>query len=346
MACPKCGGVDRVELAPGFFECQSQTLFGVVPTGHVGNPAPIAHYRVCAHRYQESTGIGPSLLRACGCGFFAVAACTSCGDPLCGEHATKYEGRVLCPTHLAQARVQASEDAAADARRASAAREAAIAHDLSTLQTSDDYEELTAAIPGLVDVDVPDHTVRRAAGALFTQSGRVPQLDLLGLAPGSSGWFSKPPRVTTRIPLFAYRKHGRITGREGGGSVYRGISPEGISYEYLSFRCARPPWGADGYVVPAGDVVRRREGAAGQAFMLGVVTNIKPVTLPMLKEWIYRGNEDSGYLFTEFDGSEHSAEVVGGKEAYEAEAQAYAHLKEPNNSFGWVLFANGVEQFR
>jgi hypothetical protein len=78
MACPGCGGVERVELAPGFFECRSPVAADHLWLGPAGTG------QVCGRRYQD--GPMDATVGCIFCGLSAFARCTGCVDPVCGVH--------------------------------------------------------------------------------------------------------------------------------------------------------------------------------------------------------------------------------------------------------------------
>lgn|SRR5579862_5695918 len=117
MACPSCGGSDRISVAPGFWECCSQLAErrpGRVPDpmGPAGATMPITDiiYRTCGVRYHEAAGSGVTLL--CECSTFAIGVCGECMKPVCGDHSRLLDGQRLCISH-----VRAKEEAAAKAAR-------------------------------------------------------------------------------------------------------------------------------------------------------------------------------------------------------------------------------------
>ncbi|HEX7135987.1 MAG TPA: hypothetical protein VF228_25635 [Iamia sp.] len=129
-ACPVCTGDDRVEIAPGYYECTSTVYgtapgpgYGAPPTGQFG-PQLVTTSGVCGHRYQEGTSMSSSPLgcTAPGCGYFAVGRCAQCGDPVCGQHLGNHEGTSLCPTHLTEARATAQARAREERASVAAAR--------------------------------------------------------------------------------------------------------------------------------------------------------------------------------------------------------------------------------
>jgi hypothetical protein len=96
VTCPKCGGYDRLELAPGWFECRSKIevdYSAPVPGGVYG------YAEQCGHRYQSPpyATSGPSA-PFCDCGVASVGLCVTCRKPFCGIHAPKLltNGRNLC----------------------------------------------------------------------------------------------------------------------------------------------------------------------------------------------------------------------------------------------------------
>lgn len=129
MTCPSCGGSQRTELAPGFYECQTTVVatspgpgYGAPPTGQFG-PQHITTTHPCGYRYQEGSSSSPGLACVAGCGRFAVGTCTSCGQPVCGL-CSPGNGPLLCPTHRAEKRARADEREAELARQKAATPEA------------------------------------------------------------------------------------------------------------------------------------------------------------------------------------------------------------------------------
>jgi hypothetical protein len=83
--CPNCGGTQVRQITPGFFECESRVLVGVVPLEVSGQPAPIPDYRICGRRFQAGKTAETPL---CACGRYSIGRCSDCARPLCGEHGT------------------------------------------------------------------------------------------------------------------------------------------------------------------------------------------------------------------------------------------------------------------
>jgi hypothetical protein len=119
VGCPKCGGAETKQLAPGYYECLSTTVVGVVPPwqggNHTANPAPVT--RTCGYQFQ--IGDGAVTTSQCACGMFAVGTCQTCGAALCGRHGMHAGGVFVCVRHVAEA--GAAERAEA-ARRSAEAR--------------------------------------------------------------------------------------------------------------------------------------------------------------------------------------------------------------------------------
>lgn len=104
--CPRCGGENRIPIAPGFWECHSivtETGTGVGPIPgtppHLGlmGPVPVEVERVCMHRYQEGVTSGGAM-EFCECGTMAIGRCANDGRPVCGEprHSALRADRRLC----------------------------------------------------------------------------------------------------------------------------------------------------------------------------------------------------------------------------------------------------------
>lgn len=106
-SCPQCGGTERAQISPGFYECRNVRTVGVVPPHGPGNPTGTARpvQQVCGHRYQEGgqhTGGA-----VCHCGVFAVGVCQRCGTQICGVHGTHAGGQWVCGRHLEEDRASA-----------------------------------------------------------------------------------------------------------------------------------------------------------------------------------------------------------------------------------------------
>jgi hypothetical protein len=115
--CPHCAGTSRRPITPGYFECTSSVLQGMVPQPGVGE-RPV--YGVCGHRYRQGSGSPPDA-PVCPCGQFAIGSCAECGTPRCGDHGLLSGSRFRCRSHLAaeetlrRKRATASMQAAATA---------------------------------------------------------------------------------------------------------------------------------------------------------------------------------------------------------------------------------------
>ncbi len=76
-ACPKCGGADAHEIAPGYYQCESTDSDG----------------DRCHNRYQAGAQAHNHL---CQCGTFAIGRCVDCGDWICGDHSSLEERDRIC----------------------------------------------------------------------------------------------------------------------------------------------------------------------------------------------------------------------------------------------------------
>ena len=100
MSCPSSGGAQRLEIAPGYFECTSQVA--TVTTDMVPDlamqgryqPVPGRGSRICGARYQ--TGQPGSAALVCSCGTFAIGWCAECATAVCGQHSALTGDRRLC----------------------------------------------------------------------------------------------------------------------------------------------------------------------------------------------------------------------------------------------------------
>ncbi len=110
MACPRCGGISREPIAPGYWRCLSLvTVAGPGPglTNPTGGPLHIAATNLCGCEYQD--GPGPTA-DTCHCGTFAIGFCHTCHTAVCGTHSTmSQDSRRLCGQCVANSRTQAEE---------------------------------------------------------------------------------------------------------------------------------------------------------------------------------------------------------------------------------------------
>jgi hypothetical protein len=111
MTCPRCGGIEREMLAPGYYRCLSTVeVMGYIPApGMHAGPVPLVpgpERRTCGHAYQE--GSANADLGFCDCGTAAVARCVDCDRPLCGIDLVRRGGQVLCADD-ARSRAQEAE---------------------------------------------------------------------------------------------------------------------------------------------------------------------------------------------------------------------------------------------
>lgn len=136
QACPRCGGSEVRQITPGYFECQSFVLDGVIPPTP-GNPAPTPAHRVCGYRFQVSSN--PTEL--CACGRQSIGNCQDCARPLCGLHGTQ-AGLFLCAACVAARREREVRDQAAASAKEAPERETAN----EILRTSPDPAELVRVI--------------------------------------------------------------------------------------------------------------------------------------------------------------------------------------------------------
>jgi hypothetical protein len=116
--CPKCGGSSLSQITPGFFECFSLIVVGVIHRPDGMGPMPAE--RPCGHRFQVSV---PGSAELCQCGRQSIGRCADCTRPLCGIEGTTL-GLFLCPECVSQRaqRRRAEEKAAAEQQQAATAR--------------------------------------------------------------------------------------------------------------------------------------------------------------------------------------------------------------------------------
>jgi hypothetical protein len=125
MSCPVCGGSDRKQIAPNYWECvstvvQESTQYIADPyqPGDGARPIPSQSLRPCGHRYHEGTPQGGQL---CSCGTYAIGVCLRCSVPVCGDCSQLVSTERLCSRHaqqvLVEAQQRAQREAAAATRR-------------------------------------------------------------------------------------------------------------------------------------------------------------------------------------------------------------------------------------
>jgi hypothetical protein len=114
--CPKCGGSELRQITPGFFECTSSVVLGVIQRPDAG-PMPAIH--PCSYGFQVGT---VSSSEPCWCGRDSIGSCVDCARRLCGLHGTT-TGSFLCGdcfnTHSQRKLAAAEEEAAARAAQES-----------------------------------------------------------------------------------------------------------------------------------------------------------------------------------------------------------------------------------
>jgi hypothetical protein len=125
VRCPQCDGSQVRELTPGFFECTSQVLVGVVPPAMSGQPQPIPDYRACRHQFQVG---GAAATPRCACGRYSIGVCGGCSEPLCGIHGAGAEAFLCaeCSRRETQRREQTERQGKADHARSLEQAQAAL----------------------------------------------------------------------------------------------------------------------------------------------------------------------------------------------------------------------------
>jgi hypothetical protein len=111
MACPRCGGTARRQIAPGFYQCEELVRDWEEERRRGG-----LWDRVCGNRYQDG-GAAAGNTPKCWCGVYAIAECSDCGAPLCGDHIERYERRVICRYDLDKNQRAGREQAAEKSER-------------------------------------------------------------------------------------------------------------------------------------------------------------------------------------------------------------------------------------
>ena len=130
--CPRCGGRQRLQIAPGFFECTTEAHVGMAPGP--GRGVPI--FRACGEQYQDGSGAVNAL---CKCGLGAIGRCKRCSTAVCGRHSHMIAEELLCADHAAAARTAHEKGRARQAQAKAAADR----------QAAEQYEAgLQAVVPG------------------------------------------------------------------------------------------------------------------------------------------------------------------------------------------------------
>lgn len=182
MACPKCGGSKRRQIAPGFYECESvisEVRPGYMPVPEPGHGpvrewtiGPTRGERICRHRYQAGEPATASAVK-CWCGMYAIAECTECGAPLCGDHIRRLSGRVICQEDLA------ARKAADEVRRIEDEK------DGGKRELANFLAELRSIASGLSD---PIERILSVADSTRAFYGRIPEVNaLIGELVGDPG---------------------------------------------------------------------------------------------------------------------------------------------------------------
>jgi hypothetical protein len=107
MPCPRCGGLERLLIAPGYYQCKTSRIvsvpgpgFGAPPTGQFG-PQFVNQPIVCNAMYQEgSAAMQNSPL--CACGRFVIGLCLECHSWVCGFCSITVNDRLICRKHEVQ----------------------------------------------------------------------------------------------------------------------------------------------------------------------------------------------------------------------------------------------------
>jgi hypothetical protein len=140
--CPICGGGERIQIAPGYWECRSGRLAGM--QGYGSRQTPI--FQTCLARYHDA---GNSLSIRCGCRTFAIGTCADCESPVCGDHSALYLGLRLCGGCIGSRR-NSEQEVINRERRAQAQKE------------QEDYADRLRRLKGAIDAARSSLTKRRA----------------------------------------------------------------------------------------------------------------------------------------------------------------------------------------
>jgi hypothetical protein len=160
--CPKCGGSNLRQITPGFFECISLVVVGIIHRPDGAGPMPAQH--ACRHRFQVGVN---TVVELCQCGRQSIGRCADCTRPLCGIHGTA-SGIFLCRNCVDRRDQQCRDQERTDIelREAASALESAEAERRRILVTA---KMALARGPGEIvaliiqnDADIPDETCRAA----------------------------------------------------------------------------------------------------------------------------------------------------------------------------------------
>jgi hypothetical protein len=97
MPCPRCGGISRNSIAPGYWQCTAVIDDPASPRSAWDDADPwraATHpTRPCGHRYEEGTTFSAD---PCRCGIHSIGRCVRCDRPVCGFHGGLYEDALHC----------------------------------------------------------------------------------------------------------------------------------------------------------------------------------------------------------------------------------------------------------
>ena len=177
--CPKCGGSRLSQITPGFFECMSLVVVGVID--RPGGMGPMPAERPCGHRFQVRVTGSAEL---CRCGRQSIGRCADCARPLCGIEGTA-GGLFLCPECVSQRdqRRRAEERAAAEQQQAATARALAEAERrraaaITALKAAQDADATISVIITNA-ADIPDEAGKAAWLRLVASRVVVPTQEIV-----------------------------------------------------------------------------------------------------------------------------------------------------------------------
>jgi hypothetical protein len=196
MNCPECHGSNIRQITPGFFECESFIVVGLIHRPDGAGPMPAE--RRCGHRFQ----VGLNSSELCRCSRQSIGMCADCNAPLCGLHGTA-SSPFLCADCLDrrdqrrrdEERVEAERQqiAAAEELAGIERRHALVAAELASLE-QDPGKTMSVIVENAADI--PADVCKEAWLRLVGSRAIEPTHDLVGAVGQGhfliTGWQSDP----------------------------------------------------------------------------------------------------------------------------------------------------------